>query len=78
MSELVKVLSIGLLALPRPIREQLNINAGDNLDVTIEAGKGYASKSRYNPKKTDWENEIRFERNTQAKDWLRNNPKNLS
>ncbi len=39
MSELVKISSKGLLILPKPIREQLDINAGDYLDVTIEAAE---------------------------------------
>jgi AbrB family looped-hinge helix DNA binding protein len=57
MSELVKVSSKGLLTLPKSIREQLNINVGDYLDVTIEAGKVILQKVEIIPKKIDWENE---------------------
>jgi AbrB family looped-hinge helix DNA binding protein len=39
MSELVKVSSKGLLTLPKSIRQKLNIDVGDYLDVTIETGK---------------------------------------
>ncbi len=57
MSELVKVSSKGLLTLPKSIRDQLNINVGDYLDVTIEAGKVILQKVEIIPKKIDWENE---------------------
>lgn len=57
MSELIKISSKGLLTLPKSIREQLNINVGDYLDVTIEAGKVILQKVEIIPKKTDWENE---------------------
>jgi AbrB family looped-hinge helix DNA binding protein len=45
MNDLVKISSKGLLTLPKSIREQLNINVGDYLDVTIEAGKVMLQKS---------------------------------
>lgn len=57
MSELVKISSKGLLTLPKSIREQLNINVGDYLDVTIEAGKVILQKVEIIPKKINWENE---------------------
>ncbi len=57
MSELVKVSSKGLLTLPKSIRDQLNINVGDYLDVTIETGKVILQKVEILPKKIDWENE---------------------
>lgn len=57
MSELVKVSSKGLLTLPKSIRDQLNINVGDYLDVTIETGKVILQKVEIIPKKIDWENE---------------------
>jgi AbrB family looped-hinge helix DNA binding protein len=57
VSESVKVSSKGLLTLPKSIREQLNINVGDYLDVTIEAGKVILQKVEIIPKKIDWENE---------------------
>jgi len=57
MSELVKVSSKGLLTLPKSIREQLNIKVGDYLDATIETGKVVLQKSRFCPKRSDWENE---------------------
>jgi len=57
MTELVKVSSKGLLTLPKSIREQLNINIGDYLDVTIETGKVILQKVEILPKKIDWENE---------------------
>ena len=57
MSDLVKISSKGLLTLPKSIREQLNINVGDYLDVTIEAGKVMLQKVDIIPKKIDWENE---------------------
>ncbi|MCZ7358145.1 MAG: AbrB/MazE/SpoVT family DNA-binding domain-containing protein [Candidatus Methanoperedens sp.] len=57
MSDLVKISSKGLLTLPKSIREQLNINVGDYLDVTIEAGKVILQKVDIIPKKIDWENE---------------------
>jgi AbrB family looped-hinge helix DNA binding protein len=57
MSELVKISSKGLLTLPKSIRDKLNINVGDYLDVTIEAGKVMLQKVDIIPKKIDWENE---------------------
>lgn len=45
------------LTLPKSIREQLDINVGDYLDVTIEAGKVILQKVEIIPKKIDWENE---------------------
>jgi AbrB family looped-hinge helix DNA binding protein len=57
MTELVKVSSKGLLTLPKSIREQLDINIGDYLDVTIETGKVILQKVVILPKKIDWENE---------------------
>ncbi len=57
MSELVKISSKGLLTLPKSIREQLNINVGDYLDVTIEAGKVILQKVEIIPKKIDWQSE---------------------
>ncbi|MDD5473976.1 MAG: AbrB/MazE/SpoVT family DNA-binding domain-containing protein [Candidatus Methanoperedens sp.] len=57
MSELVKVSSKGLLTLPKSIREQLDINIGDYLGVTIETGKVILQKVEILPKKIDWENE---------------------
>jgi len=57
MSELVKVSSKGLLTLPKSIRQQLNIDVGDYLDVTIEMGKVILQKVDILPKKIDWENE---------------------
>jgi len=57
MSELVKVSSKGLLTLPKSIREQLDINIGDYLDVTIETGKVILQKVEILPRKIDWENE---------------------
>jgi AbrB family looped-hinge helix DNA binding protein len=57
MSELIKVSSKGLLTLPKSIREELKINVGDYLDVTIEAGKVILQKVDIIPKKIDWENE---------------------
>jgi AbrB family looped-hinge helix DNA binding protein len=57
MSELVKISSKGLLTLPKSIREQLDINVGDYLDVTIEAGKVILQKVEIIPKKIDWDNE---------------------
>jgi len=57
MSELVKISSKGLLTLPKSIREQLNINIGDYLDVTIETGKVILQKVEILPRKIDWENE---------------------
>ncbi|MCE8429052.1 MAG: AbrB/MazE/SpoVT family DNA-binding domain-containing protein [Candidatus Methanoperedens sp.] len=57
MSELVKVSPKGLLTLPKSIRQQLNIDVGDYLDVTIETGKVILQKVDILPKKIDWENE---------------------
>lgn len=57
MNELVKISSKGLLTLPKSIREQLDINVGDYLDVTIEAGKVILQKVEIIPKKIDWDNE---------------------
>jgi len=57
MSDLVKISSKGLLTLPKSIREQLKINVGDYLDVTIEAGKVILQKVDIIPRKIDWENE---------------------
>ena len=57
MSELVKVSSKGLLTLPKSIRDKLNINVGDYLDVTIQTGKVILQKVEILPKKIDWENE---------------------
>ena len=57
MSELVKISSKGLLTLPKSITKQLDINVGDYLDVTIEAGKVMLQKVDIIPKKIDWENE---------------------
>ncbi len=57
MSELVKVSSKGLLTLPKSIRDKLNIDVGDYLDVTIETGKVILQKVDILPKKVDWENE---------------------
>ncbi len=59
MSELVKVSSKGLLTLPKSIRDRLNINVGDYLDVTIETGRVILQKVEIIPKKIDWENEDR-------------------
>ena len=57
MNELVKVSSKGLLTLPKSIREQLDINIGDYLDITIETGKVVLQKIDIAPKKIDWEND---------------------
>ncbi len=57
MSELVKVSSKGLLTLPKSIRQQLDINIGDYLDITIETGKVVLQKIDITPKKIDWEND---------------------
>ncbi|VVB87528.1 Antidote-toxin recognition MazE, bacterial antitoxin [uncultured archaeon] len=57
MSELVKISSKGLLTLPKSIREQLDINVGDYLDITIETGKVILQKVDIMPKKIDWEND---------------------
>jgi AbrB family looped-hinge helix DNA binding protein len=57
MSELVKVSSKGLLTLPKSIREQLDINVGDYLDITIETGKVVLQKVDIIPKIIDWEND---------------------
>ena len=67
MSDLVKISSKGLLTLPKSIREQLNINVGDYLDVTIEAGKVMLQKVDIIPKKIDWENEERVWKEYSAK-----------
>jgi AbrB family looped-hinge helix DNA binding protein len=46
------------LTLPKSILEQLDINVGDYLDVTIKAGKVILQKVEIIiPKKIDWENE---------------------
>ncbi len=68
MSELVKVSSKGLLTLPKSIREQLNINVGDYLDVTIEAGKVILQKVEIMPKKSIGRTKIKCGKNTQPKD----------
>ena len=57
MSELVKVSSKGLLTLPKSIRQKLNIDVGDYLDVTIETGRVILQKVDILPKKIDRENE---------------------
>ncbi len=67
MSDLVKISSKGLLTLPKSIREQLNINVGDYLDVTIEAGKVMLQKVDIIPKKIDWENEEKVWKQYSAK-----------
>ncbi len=67
MSDLVKVSSKGLLTLPKSIREQLDINVGDYLDVTIEAGKVMLQKVDIIPKKIDWENEDKVWKEYSAK-----------
>ena len=67
MSDLVKISSKGLLTLPKSIREQLNINVGDYLDVTIEAGKVMLQKVDIIPKKIDWENEDKVRKEYSAK-----------
>jgi len=67
MSDLVKISSKGLLTLPKSIREQLNINVGDYLDVTIEAGKVMLQKVDIIPKKIDWENEEKVWKEYSAK-----------
>ena len=67
MSELVKISSKGLLTLPKSIREQLDINVGDYLDVTIEAGKVILQKVEIIPKKIDWDNEDKVWREYAAK-----------
>jgi AbrB family looped-hinge helix DNA binding protein len=67
MSDLVKISSKGLLTLPKSIREQLNINVGDYLDVTIEAGKVMLQKVDITPKKIDWENEDKVWKEYSAK-----------
>jgi AbrB family looped-hinge helix DNA binding protein len=67
MSDLVKISSKGLLTLPKSIREQLNINVGDYLDVTIEAGKVMLQKVDIIPKKIDWENEDKVWKEYSAK-----------
>ena len=67
MSDLVKISSKGLLTLPKSIREQLNINVGDYLDVTIEAGKVMLQKVDIIPKKIDWENEDKVWKQYSAK-----------
>ncbi|MDP3104892.1 MAG: AbrB/MazE/SpoVT family DNA-binding domain-containing protein [Candidatus Methanoperedens sp.] len=67
MNDLVKISSKGLLTLPKSIREQLNINVGDYLDVTIEAGKVMLQKVDIIPKKIDWENEEKVWREYSAK-----------
>ncbi len=67
MNDLVKISSKGLLTLPKSIREQLNINVGDYLDVTIEAGKVILQKVDIIPKKIDWENEEKVWKKYSAK-----------
>ncbi len=67
MSELVKVSSKGLLTLPKSIRDQLNINVGDYLDVTIETGRVILQKVEIIPKKIDWENEDKVWKEYSAK-----------
>lgn len=67
MSELVKISSKGLLTLPKSIRDQLDINVGDYLDVTIEAGKVMLQKVDIIPKNIDWENEDKVWREYTAK-----------
>ena len=67
MTDLVKISSKGLLTLPKSIREQLNINVGDYLDVTIEAGKVMLQKVDIIPKKIDWENEDKVWKEYSAK-----------
>ena len=67
MSDLVKISSKGLLTLPKSIREQLNINVGDYLDVTIEAGKVILQKVDIIPRKIDWENEDKIWKQYSAK-----------
>jgi AbrB family looped-hinge helix DNA binding protein len=67
MSELVKISSKGLLTLPKSIRDKLNINVGDYLDVTIEAGKVMLQKVDIIPKKIDWENEEKVWKQYSAK-----------
>jgi len=67
MSDLVKISSKGLLTLPKSIREQLKINVGDYLDVTIEAGKVMLQKVDIIPKKIDWENEEKVWKEYSAK-----------
>ena len=67
MNDLVKISSKGLLTLPKSIREQLNINVGDYLDVTIEAGKVMLQKVDIIPKKIDWENEDKVWKEYSAK-----------
>ncbi len=67
MSDLVKISSKGLLTLPKSIREQLNINVGDYLDVTIEAGRVILQKVEIIPKKIDWENEDKVWKQYSAK-----------
>ncbi len=67
MSDLVKISSKGLLTLPKSIREQLHINVGDYLDVTIEAGKVMLQKVDIIPKKIDWENEDKVWKEYSAK-----------
>jgi len=67
MSDLVKISSKGLLTLPKSIREQLNINVGDYLDVTIDAGKVMLQKVDIIPKKIDWENEDKVWKKYSAK-----------
>jgi len=67
MNDLVKISSKGLLTLPKSIREQLNINVGDYLDVTIEAGKVMLQKVDIIPKKIDWENEDKVWKQYSAK-----------
>ena len=67
MSELIKVSSKGLLTLPKNIREQLSIDIGDYLDITVEAGKVVLQKVDIIPKKIDWVNEDEAWKNYAAK-----------
>ena len=68
MSELVKVSSKGLLTLPKSIRQQLDINIGDYLDITIETGKVVLQKIDITPKITD---QIQLSKNSALGDSLR-------
>jgi AbrB family looped-hinge helix DNA binding protein len=50
---LVKVSSKGLITLPKPIREEFEIDKGDYLAVSTEGGKIVLQKVKM---KIDWEN----------------------